>query len=651
MMDDEKLQDLSKETENKTPEEIQNNGTSIDENQQEKVEEKTKDHVAEEPDQEEATNTEKNQLGSEQNRNEIENATEQEEEEEEEEELDMDDTSKKELVAKIKEIRNEDDIQKINSVLKAVKPRFDELYELSKNKALQTFVSEGNEVKGFQYHGDELDKEFTALYNQLKAKKNKHYKELENEKENNLKKKTILLEKLREIVDGEESPKSISLVREIQAEWKKEGLVVRTHNKTLWASYKALLDRYYDNRSIYFELKDLDRKKNMNLKVGICEKAEALLEVENRKSAIIRLNELHDEYRHIGPVPLENQESLWQRFKAASDVIYVRNKHYFEELKLAFEDNLIKKNELIKEVEQFTQFNSDRITEWNNETRKILEVQKKWEAIGSVPKEKAKTVNKAFWNTFKSFFVKKTQFFKELESKREENLVKKQKLIDEAVALQESLEWNSVADKLKHFQLLWKDIGPVPEKVRNETYKKFKDACDHFFNRRRVQNQEQQKGFVENQNLKTQIGDQLEEMAQSEEVDLEKVYDLIDNYTAIGFVPKNSIKPLRERFDKIKTKLLANEAISEEEKTDLRSHMEIGKLRNSPDGERKIQQKEYAIKRKISILQNDITLWTTNMEFFVQSASSDKLKMEMQERVDKAQEELEKLKSQLSAIS
>lgn len=575
----------------------------------------------------------------------------EDEEDHEEEELDFDHASKNDIISKIREIKNEDNIRSLDRVLKAIKPRFDELYEISKNEALQKFVSEGNEADAFEFHGDEIDKEFFTLYGQLRSKRNKHYKDLENQKEDNLKKKERLLEELREIVDGEESSNSINTVRELQSEWKKVGPVPGTQNKTLWANYNALLDRYYDNRSIYFELKDLDRKKNLKLKEELCEKAEALNELDDMKTAIIQLNDLHEEYKHIGPVPKDDQEPLWQRFKAASDAIYSKRKDYFDQLKVEFEANLVKKEELIKEVEAFTQFNSDRITEWNGKTKEILDLQKRWEAVGGVPREKAKAINKGFWNAFKGFFAKKNQFFKELESKREENLQKKQELITKAEELKDSDDWNSTADKLKHLQAQWKDVGPVPEKVRNETYKKFKAACDHFFNKRREQNQEQFKAYEDNLQLKLQICDQIEAAVSGKEVDLDNLYDLVDNYTSVGFVPKNTIKKIRNRFDAVKEKIMSCEAIHEDDRMDLKNHIEMGRLRNTPGGDRKIQRKEHSIKRKISSLENDISTWNTNMEFFAQSATADKLKAEMQERIDKAESELAALKSQLASIS
>ncbi|MFK7953554.1 MAG: DUF349 domain-containing protein [Ekhidna sp.] len=571
-------------------------------------------------------------------------------EEHEEEELDFDEASREELIEKIKEIRNEDDLRKVDKILKAVKPRFDDLFEMSKNAALETFVAEGNEADSFEYHGDELDKEFFSLYRELRSKRNKFFKDLENQKEDNLKKKERLLDEIRQVVDGEESTNSINSIRDLQAEWKKTGPVPGAQNKTLWANYNALLDRYYDNRSIYFELKDLDRKKNLTQKQELCVKAEELAKMEDMKVAIVQLNELHDEYKHIGPVPKDDQEPTWQRFKAASDAIYENRKEYFDQLKVEFDANLVKKEELIKEVEDFLNFNSERISDWNKKTKALLELQKKWEAIGGVARDKAKSINRNFWNSFKGFFANKNKFFKELESHREENLAKKEELIKKADEIKDNEDWNATSDKLKQLQSQWKDIGPVPEKVRNSTYEKFKTACDHFFERRREQNKEQFKSYEENLKLKLKICDQLEGMSTATEGALDDIYDMIDNYTAIGFVPKNAINKTQKRFEEVTRKVLANEAIDEIDRQDLRSHIQTGRLRNTPGGDRKAQRKEHSIKRKITALEGDINTWNTNIEFFASSATADKLKQEMQQRINSAKSELEGLKSQLKSL-
>ncbi len=575
----------------------------------------------------------------------------EDEEVEEEEDLDFSDATKEDLLKKIKEIDREDRIPRLDRVLKAIKPRFDELYEGERLSALNKFELDGNDPNAFEYQGDEVDKEFDTLYSTLRSKRNRFYKDLEHQKDENLKKKQQLLEQLRKIVDGEESNSSFSSVKEIQTEWKKVGPVPGAHNKTLWANYNALLDRFYDQRSIYFELKDLDRKKNLKVKEELCERAEALADHEDLKSAIIQLNELHEEYKHAGSVPREDQEALWQRFKTASDEVYARRKDYFENLKEEFEKNYVKKLELANVAESFVSFDSDSISEWNKKTKEIQELQKQWEAIGGLPRDKAKSVNKQFWGAFKKFFNHKNQFFKKLEGARDENLKKKEELVLQAEGLKESTDWDGTTQKYKDLQARWKDIGPVPEKVRNEIYQSFKAACDHFFERRRERNAEQNKQYEENLKLKLQICDQIEAIAEKDEINLDDVYDLIDNHVQLGFVPRNAIKKDRARFDEAMEKILSLEDLQQGDKADLKNHIQLSRMKNSPGGDRKIQRKEHSIRRKISELESDINTWNTNMEFFAASATADKLKEDLQRKINDARGELESLKSLLVSIN
>ncbi len=569
----------------------------------------------------------------------------------EEENLDFSEATKEGLLKKLNEINKEERIPRVDRVLKALKPRFDEIYEGERLSALNKFELDGNDPNSFEYNGDEVDKEFNTLYSSLRTKRNRFYKDLENQKDENLKKKEQLLEQLRELVDGEESNASFNAVKAIQAEWKKVGPVPGAHNKTLWANYNALLDRFYDQRSIYFELKDLDRQKNLKIKQELCERAEALADHEDLKAAIVQLNELHEEYKHAGSVPREDQEALWQRFKAASDQVYARRKDYFENLKEEFEKNYEKKLELAKEAEGFTSFDSDSISEWNKKTKEIQEIQKRWESIGGLPRDKAKAVNKQFWGAFKKFFNNKNQFFKKLEGTRDENLKKKEELIVQAEELKESEDWNGTTQKYKDLQAQWKDIGPVPEKVRNEIYKKFKEACDHFFNRRREKNASQNQQYEENLKLKLQICDQIEAIAEQDEINLDDVYDLIDNHSQLGFVPRNAIKKDRARFDEAVEKILTLEDLEEGDKMDLKNHIQLSRMKGSPGGDRKVQRKEHSIRRKISELESDINTWNTNMEFFASSATADKLKAELQQKINNARGELENLKSLLVSIN
>lgn len=570
--------------------------------------------------------------------------------EEELEEIDFSEKTKSELLEFAIDLNTNDQIRRLDKYLKPLKARFDKLFIEERQSALDAFVAEGNERDDFEFRGDDESKKFQDYYSLLREKRNKHHAEFEKRKEDNLKRKEEILEKIRELIDGEETDNSIKAVRELQNEWKAVGPVPGQHNKTLWANYNALLDRFYDARSIYFELKDLDRKKNLQLKLDLCEKAEALDAIESVKDAVIQLNELHEEFKHVGPIPRDQQEDIWQRFKAASDKIYVKRKGYVDDLKKAFVENLEKKMQLVTEVEQFFKFDSDRISAWNKKTKEIQELQKKWEAVGGIPREKAKEVNKRFWASFKGFFANKSGFFKKFEAQRGDNLKIKQGLVEEAKAMQTNTDWVATTDKYKKLQARWKEVGPVPEKYRTSIYEEFKAACDHFFDQRRAQNQEQNQEQEANLQVKLQVCDSIEAIAGESTLDLDVVYGLLDQFHEAGFVPRHSMKKIQNRFAEVTKKLMSIESLEEDDRQDLKINIEVGKIKGGPHADRKIFRKENSLKRKIENLESDISTWKNNMEFFASSKAADQLKQDFEAKIVKASEELDELRKELRML-
>ncbi|OEK01019.1 hypothetical protein BFP97_05625 [Roseivirga sp. 4D4] len=574
------------------------------------------------------------------------------ESEEEEEELpDYTTYTREQLVEAIEELTQQDSFKRADRVLKEIEPLFTEFESNLRKEAEEKFKAEvGEEEEGFEFRHDELYNRFDASLRLLRDRKASYYKEREANKTRNLEKKQELLEKLRSLVDGEEATTSLKPIKEVQEVWKAIGPVPSQYNKTLWANYNALLDRFYHNRHILFELKDLDRKKNQVAKTELCEKAEALNDLENVKDAVIQLNELHEEYKRIGAVPREVQEELWKRFKAASDVIYQKRKGFLEHLKGDLKENLVKKQELIDELATFSSFNSDRINDWNAKTKEILDLQKRWEAIGGVPRENAKEINRSFWSTFKGFFANKNEFFKKLESLRKENLAKKEALVEEAVALQSSEEWDKTAEQLKQLQRRWKEIGPVPEKQRNAVYAKFKEACDVFFNNKRQQLNQTESAYVENQEKKEAVLAEMAEKAKGKAGSQEELMGLIASYNEIGFVPRGAIKSIEAKFQesvKVYVDSLGLEA-SEAESLMLKAELSSGNKGGGAD--KKFQKKESTLRRKISELEDNISLWNNNLAFFANSKTADKLKEEFDEKIAKAEEEVQSLKKQLRIL-
>ncbi len=576
---------------------------------------------------------------------------EEHEEEEEHEPEDFSHLSSQGLLEKFTEVLHWDDLKKADRVVKELKAVHDEHVSQEKQQALEKFLAAGGEEADFDFKGDDFSYRFEENYKLFREKKQKHFFSLEKQKEENYKRKTDVLEKLRHLVDGEENTTSINALKKIQDEWKSIGQVPGKFAKTVWANYNALLDRFYDNRSIYFELKELDRKKNLELKQELCDKAEKLAAQENIKEAVKELNLYHEEFKHLGPVPKEFQEEIWQRFKAASDLIYSRRREMVDVLKVELKGNMDLKVKLAEEAEEFTRFESDRINDWNKKTKDVLELQKKWEAVGGIPKEHAKKINKRFWGSFKTFFNNKSNFFKKLEGKRHENLAIKEDLVSKANELKDSEDWESAANQLKQLQNQWREVGPVPEKVKEEVFARFKAACDHFFERKRTQSKGAESEYFDNLKKKEEICDQLVKLAKAGKPDIDIVKGFQEQFAGIGFVPRNAIKSIQKRYqDALDALIQSAGGLSDEQKNKLKMAIQVSKIRNEPNADRKMYQKESNIRRAISTLENDIAVWRNNLEFLASSKKADKLKADFDEKIGLAEEELRGLKQQLKTL-
>jgi hypothetical protein len=573
-----------------------------------------------------------------------------EQEHEVEEEVDYSNFSKDQLLHALKELVSSGKILQIESQINQIKSHFDEVLQKEKEEALEVFVKNGGAADDFDYRLADVDRSLLAGLNEFREKKSDFLREQEKQKERNFIAKNAILDRLRELVDGEETTHSINTIKQIQDEWKKIGPVPAAQNKNLWASYNALMDRFYDNRSIYFELKELDRKKNLEHKTEICEKAEALVQLPDLKEAIRQLNDLHEEFKHVGPVPRDEQETLWTRFKTASDAVYARRKEFYEGQKEVLKENLLKKEALIKKLEEFRDYQSSKIKEWNNKTKDILAIQKEWETVGAVPRENGKDINKHFWGLFKQFFHHKNLFFKELDEIRTKNKNLAEELIQKAEALMNDTDWNSTANQMIALQQEWKKIGPTPEKVRDELFTRFKTACDTFFENRRNSTKQVNKEFDNNLKEKEGVIQQIIEAAKGTGLSAAALESFINQYNAIGFVPRKNMKEIMSRFNEAVDAYVKQLGISGAEKEDFLFRLNLNKLQADPNSNRVLNKKEHGIRKQIADLENNITLWRNNLEFFAASRTADKLRNQFEEKIQKAESEVDKLKKKLSII-
>ncbi len=570
----------------------------------------------------------------------------------EEKPIDFTAFKKLDFVNLVKDLSKEDNFKRIDSLLKEIKPLYDEIREHERKAALEKYLGDGGVKEDFEFRIDDLDHLYDATLKFIKDKRNSFYKSLEDRKNESLKHKNDILEKLRTLVDGEDSPQAFHQFKELQKEWKNSGPVPVAHLKTLWANYNAIIDRFYDHRNIYFELKELDRKKNLEAKKELCVRAEKLAEVKSIQDAVKELNELHHEFKHIGPVPKEEQETLWQRFKAASDAVYAKRDVYTANLLLTLQQNEATKILLNEEVSAFGTFNSDRIKDWNQKTKDVLELQKKWDAVGAAPRAHQRELNKKFWTAFKLFFHNKNVFFKKLDEERVKNLKIKEALVQRAIELRENQDWEKTSNELKNLQSQWKEVGPVPEKWREKIYQQFKEACDHFFGQRRglleKADQEQELNLVAKEALLAE----LERISSEKTGTLQQVKEIQNKFNALGFVPKRAVASIKSRFTELVNKAISSmENVSANDKEQAALEIQLSSLKNDPDAERKIYHKEQTIRKQISKAENDIAVLQNNLSFFDRAKNADVLKAEYGNKIKEAGEHLVQLKKQLKMLN
>lgn len=571
---------------------------------------------------------------------------------EEEKPIDFSQFTKHDFVALLKDLSREEDFKKIDRLLKEAKPLYDEIREGEKQAALQRFLAEGGKKDDFDYRIDELDHQFDATLKLIRDRRNQYYKNLEERKAEGLRIKNEILEKLRVLVDGEDSPATFHQFKELQREWKNSGPVPASHAKEMWASYNAIIDRFYDHRNIYFELKELDRKKNLEAKRELVAKANRLLTEKSIAVAVRELNELHNEFKHIGPVPKEEQEALWQLFKGASDKVYAKRDEFVATLQAELTKNMDAKIALGELVAVFGTFTSDKIKEWNQKTKEILELQKKWDAIGSVPRSKQKDVNKKFWTPFKQFFHNKSLFFKKLDEERNQNLKLKEEIVDKAVALKDSTDWDKTSNELKALQAKWKEIGPVPEKQREKVFAQFKEACDFFFEQLRGLQSKANQEQLDNLAKKEAIITELQQMMETQAVTLDVIRTLQAKFNEIGFVPKKDVASVRSRFNESVSKALSSiENLSAEDRNDAELEIQLHGLKNDPQADRKIIHKEQVVRKQISKVENDIAVLRNNLAFFERSKNAEQMKQEYGKKVEELTDHLQHLKKQLKMLN
>lgn len=396
--------------------------------------------------------------------------------------------TKKEVIERLKEIANNDDDPQKDEV-EYLKTTFYKLHFAEREADMKAYIEAGGDPEGYKVTPDEDENEFKAEMSVIKEKRAKIFLEQERLKQENLKKKLDIIDKIKAMATSpEEANKSYQDFKKLQQEWKDIKLVPAEKANELWRNYQLYVEQYYDLLKLNNEAREYDFKKNLEIKTHLCEAAEKLADESDVISAFHQLQKLHQEYRETGPVAKELREEMWTRFKAASTVINKRHQQHFEELRSKEEDNLAKKTALCEKVEEIAKEEVKNAGDWDKKTKEIIAIQAEWKTIGFAPQKMNVKIFERFRSACDDFFGRKAEFFKDLKQKFSENAEKKKALVEQAQALQDSTDWKATSDKLVALQKEWKTIGMVPKKLGDKLWNDFLTACNHFFDARNSAN-------------------------------------------------------------------------------------------------------------------------------------------------------------------
>lgn len=559
-------------------------------------------------------------------------------------------TSKHEVLERVKELAHSDETPAKDEI-DHLKTAFYKLLFAEREADQKTFIENGGDPEAYVMKTDDSEEQFKAEMGLIKEKRAKAFQQQEEEKKANLQRKQQIIEKIKMMsTSPEEANKSYNDFKALQQEWKDIKAVPAEKANELWRNYQLYVEQYYDLLNLNRELREYDFKKNLEQKTLLCEAAEKLADEPDAVSAFHQLQELHQQYREIGPVAKELREQIWARFKAASTVINKRHQQHFEELRAKEEENLTRKTELCEKVEAIAKEENKNATDWENHTKQIIDIQTEWKTIGFAPQKMNVKIFDRFRAACDDFFGRKAEFFKTLKENFAENTKKKREMVEQAKALMDSTDWKATSDKLIKLQKEWKTIGMVPKKVGDQLWAEFVAACNKFFEARNAatagtRNEEQQ-----NLDRKKEIIAKLKELLDSAADNVQAtLQQLIDEYGKIGHVPFKEKDKLFKEYHKVVDALYKqlNISASKQRLDNFKSSIKS----MAKQGEDMLDNERGRLMRRYEQLKSEITTYENNLGFLnASSKKGNSLIDEMNRKVNKLKDDLELIRQKIKAI-
>ena len=558
--------------------------------------------------------------------------------------------TKQEVLERVKEIARSAEAPN-KEELDHLKTTFYKIHLAERDAQTKEYLEKGGDPEKFVLLPDDTEEAFKAEMQIIKEKRAKIFLEQEEEKQENLAKKLEIIEKIKAMATSpEEANQSYNDFKALQQEWKEIKTVPADKANELWRNYQLYVEQFYDLLKLNSEAREYDFKKNLEAKTALCEAAEKLDEEPDVISAFHQLQDLHQQYREIGPVAKELREQIWSRFKAASTVINKKHQQYFEDIRAKEEKNLEQKTALCEKLEAIDLDAIKTAAQWEATTKEVIAMQQEWREIGFAPQKMNVKIFERFRTINDVFFSKKAAFFKELKSQYSDNLEKKQELVKKAQELADSTEWKKTGDKIIALQKEWKTVGVVPRKQGELLWKDFLDACNKFFEARNKANagtrNTEHSNLAKKREVVAKLKDLLENPVENVQQALQK---LTEEYNSIGHVPFKEKDNIYKEYHAVLDKIYKDLHISNAKrrldnfKSNLKNVAEKGS--DALDNERG------RLLRRYDQLRSDITTYENNLGFLnAASKKGNSLVEEMNRKVQKLKDDLELVKQKIKAI-
>ena len=559
-------------------------------------------------------------------------------------------SSKKEIIERLKAIVDSNETPE-KAEVEHLKTVFYKLHFVEREAQQKAYLENGGDPEKYQVLPDEDEEIFKAEMTIIKEKRQKAFLALEEEKQQNLKKKEAIIEQIKAMATTpEEANKNFDQFKKLQHEWKEIKMVPAEKANELWRNYQLYVEQFYDLLNLNREAREYDFKKNLEKKTKLCEAAEKLAEETDVISAFHQLQELHQEYRETGPVAKELREQIWARFKAASTVINKRHQQHFETLRTREEENLTKKTALCEKAEELAKQENKSSADWEKHTKEIIAIQQEWKTIGFAPQKMNVKIFERFRATCDDFFGRKGEFFKQLKEQFAENTERKKALVEKAQALSESTDWKATSDKLIALQKEWKTIGMVPKKIGDQLWNDFLAACNRFFEARNAVHADSRNEEHENLNKKRDIISQLKELVEQTGKNLqEKVQKLTEQYNKVGHVPYKEKDKLYKEYHEVLDKIYKDLYISAARKRVDNFRNNLKKVADR--GIDALDNERGRLLRRFEQLKQEVNTYENNLGFLnISSKKGNSLIDEMNRRIQKLKDDMDEVKQKIKAI-